>query len=283
MRTAFVLSGGANLGCIQVGMAKALRDAGVVPDLVIGASAGAINAGWMAADPDGDTLDGLADVWINLRRNDVFPMRFGLGLRGFVGQRNHLVPNSGIRHLLQRHLRIANLDDGRIPLHVVVTNARNGGEVLLSTGNAVDAITASASIPGLLPPVVIDGEPYVDGGVANNTPLSHAVDLGADRIIVLPAGYACSLPEAPQGALAMAVHAVGLLVHRRLAHDVERYQSSCTLHVAPPLCPVDANPLDFAKASKLIDRAEQTTAEWIASGGLELHHSDQLAPQHGHP
>ena len=281
MQTAFVLSGGANLGCIQVGMARALRDAGVYPDLIVGASAGAINAGWMASDPKGETLDALAEVWAGLRRNQVFPMRFGLGLSGFVGHRDHLVPNSGIRSLLKKHIRITNLEDGQIPLHVVVTNARTGQEVRLSKGNAIDAITASASIPGLLPPVIIDGESYVDGGVANNTPLSHAVEFKAERVIILPAGYACALPSTPQGALAMAVQAVGFLVHRRLSQDIERHEGTCKLHVAPPLCPVEAGPIDFTQARKLMARAEETTRDWIRNGGLETPSTSQGA-KHGH-
>lgn len=262
-------------------MARALRAAGVKPDLYVGASAGAINAGWMAADRDGMYLDDLADVWTRLRRNDVFPMRFGLGLRGFVGHRDHLVPNSGIRSLLQRHLRFERLEDAPVPLHIIVTEARSGRETRLSTGNAVDAITASSSIPGLLPPVKIGTETYVDGGVANNTPLSHAVELGAERIIVMPAGYACGLPSTPQGALAMAVHAVGLLVHRRLAHDVDRYQNACSLHVVPPMCPIDINPLDFSHAAELIARAEQSTSTWLESGGLERG-TTQLPELHSH-
>ena len=281
MRTAFVLSGGANLGCIQVGMAKALRAAGVVPDILVGASAGAINAGYMAAEADCGDLDALAAVWIGLRRNQVFPMRFGLGLGGFIGRRDHLVPDVGVRALLKRHLKIRRLEDAVIPLHVVVTEARSGRERLLSTGDAVDAITASASIPGLLPSVTIDGVAYVDGGVANNTPLSHAVHLGAERIIVLPAGYACALPRPPQGALAMAVHAVGLLVHRRLSLDVERYRAECRLHVAPPLCPVNAGPLDFSQAAILIDEAERSTAAWIDAGGLDRP-TDTLLAEHDH-
>jgi NTE family protein len=281
VRTAFVLSGGANLGCVQVGMVRALRDAGVLPDLVVGASAGAINAGWIAADPGGGRIDELAEIWVGLKRTDVFPLRLGLGLRGFLGHRNHLVPNTGIRTLLGKHLRFERLEQAAIPLYVIVTDARTGQEERLSWGNTIDAITASASIPGLLPPVVIGDRAFVDGGVANNTPISHAVELGAERVIVLPAAYSCALPEPPGGALAVAVHAVGLLVHRRLAFDVERYASSCSMHVIPPLCPLAVPPLDFGHARELMARAEAGTRSWIAAGGLE-HPHPSLMPTHGH-
>ena len=164
---------------------------------------------------------------------------------------------------------------------MIVTDARTGQEQRLSWGNANDAITASASIPGLLPPVAIGDRTYVDGGVANNTPLSHAVELGAERVIVLPAAYACALPAAPAGALAVAVHAVGLLVHRRLAFDVERYATACSMHVVPPLCPITVPPLDFGHAAELIARAEQSTTSWINAGGLD-HPNSALMGVHGH-
>jgi NTE family protein len=87
----------------------------------------------------------------------------------------------------------------------VATDVLSGQDVLLSSGDVVDAIAASAAIPAVFPPVTVDGRGLIDGGVVNNTPLSHAVALGADVIWVLPTGYSCALPESPKGALAMAL------------------------------------------------------------------------------
>lgn len=102
-----------------------------------------------------------------------------LGLLRFLRQRRHLVPGHGLRSLLQRHLQFRRLEDASIPLHVVATDVLLGEDVLLSTGDAVDAISASAAIPAILSPVKINGRDLVDGGVLHNTPLSHAVALGA--------------------------------------------------------------------------------------------------------
>ena len=95
----------------------------------------------------------------------------------------------------------------------------------------------------------------MDGGVANNTPISHAVKLGAQRIYVLPTIQMCELESPPKGALGMIVHATNLLVHRRLVDDIERYRSAVELVVLSPPCPVRVQPMDFSQADSLIEQA----------------------------
>src|SRR5947199_211530 len=99
---------------------------------------------------------------------------------------------------------------------VVATEVTTGYEVVLSRGSVVDAVLASAALPGMLPPVDVEGHLLMDGGVVNNSPISVAADLGADRVIVLPTGYACALTEPPKSALGMALHAVTVTIQRRL-------------------------------------------------------------------
>ena len=122
---------------------------------------------------------------------------------------------------------------------------------------------ASAAIPAVFPPVTIGGRHLVDGGIANNTPVSYAVEAGATTVYVLPTGYSCSLRLPPRGALATALHAITLLVHQRLRQDVEKYQSVADLRVAPPLCPLDVSPVDFSHTAELIERAHASTARWL--------------------
>ena len=96
--TAFVLSGGASLGAIQVGMLRALYERGIAPDVIVGTSAGAMNGAFIASRPQTvATADALAAVWRDLRRGQVFPLNPITGLLGFLGARDHLVPASGLR------------------------------------------------------------------------------------------------------------------------------------------------------------------------------------------
>jgi NTE family protein len=261
--TAFVLSGGASHGAVQVGMLQALAERRVRPDLVFGASAGALNAAWVAGDPNLERLDALADVWTSLRARDVFPLRPITGLLGFLGRRDALVSPTGLRRLVAANLRFERLEDARIPLCVVATEVTSGREVALTAGSAVDAIIASATIPGVLPPVKVNGRTLMDGAVVNNTPISNAIDAGALVIYVLPTGYACDLQHVPRSAIGMTLQAISLLVQQRLITDVRELQDQVDLRVLPPLCPLNISPADFSHARELIDRARASAGRWF--------------------
>lgn len=195
---------------------------------------------------------------------------------------DHLVSDRGLRRLLRDHLRFDRLEDAVVPLHVVATDIRSGEDVLLSTGDAVDAILASAAIPGVLPPVAVDGRTLVDGGVVNNAPISHALDLGAETIWVLATGYSCALEHPPRGALGVTLQAANLMIHQRLLLDVERYAGAIDLHVVPPLCPISVGPTDFSQADDLIRRAHEHARAWLEHGdrgtsvsALTVHRSER--------
>lgn len=278
MTTAFVLSGGGSLGSIQVGMLLGLAESGIVPDLIVGTSVGAVNGGWVASRSDVKGIGLLADLWRSLSREDVFPTRPIVGLLGFLGLRSNLVPDHGLRRLLKGHLQFSRLEDAPTSFHVVATDVLSGQDVLLSSGDAVAAIAASAAIPAIFPTVKINGRDLMDGGVVNNTPLSHAVTLGADLIWVLPTGYPCALPKAPKGALAMAIYALTLTVNQRLALDVARYEKAVDLRVVPPLCPLGVSPIDFSRSAQLIDRSHDSTREWLATRRPVLGQAALLEP-----
>jgi NTE family protein len=154
--------------------------------------------------------------------------------------------------------------------------------VLLSTGDPRPAVLASASIPAVLPPVQIDGRLLFDGGVADNTPISQAVALGADRIVVLPAGVACALEHPPRSALATAVHALTLLIEQRLVHDVAAYRDHVELVVLPPLCPLAVSSLDFRRARSLVERARAASHRWLDEGGHLRPRPERFLALHTH-
>lgn len=244
-------------------MLQTLIDRGIRPDLIVGSSVGALNGAWLAGGSSEQDLRELADLWRGLERSAVFPATWLTGFTGFIGVRNHLVSNHAIRRLLAKHLRFERMESASIPLHVVATDVLTGKDVRLSTGPAIDAVTASASLPGILPPVVIDGRSLMDGGVVNNTPISHAIELGATTVWVLPTGYACTLSKVPRSALGMGLLGVTLAVNQRLALDIERYENVADIRVVPPLCPLDTSPADFGNADELITRAREETAMWL--------------------
>jgi NTE family protein len=283
MTTAFVLSGGGSLGAVQVGMLQALADRGIRPDLLIGTSAGAVNAAFVAGPgvwPDG--LGELAQVWTELRRGDVFPIQPAHELLALSGFRSSLCSDRGIRRLVDAHLAYRRLEDAAIPVHVVATDLITGMETLFSTGEARSAILASCAIPGVFPPVARGGSTYVDGGLADNAAISQAVNLGADTIYVLPGGNACALTRAPTHPVAIALQALTLLIQNQLIRDVAHYASRASLIVLPPLCPLEVAPLDFGRARQLIDRARGSTIAWLDSDRPQPKHPERLLALHDH-
>lgn len=208
--TAFVLAGGGSLGAVQAGMLLALTEAGVQPDFILGSSVGALNAAFFSGAPDASGAARLAEVWCGLRRADVFPFSPSR-LLGILRRTDSIVDPAALRRLIERHLPFTRIEEARLPLHVMATDPQGLG-VRLSQGPAVDAILASAAVPGIFPPVSIGGRELMDGAIAANTPLRMAVQLGARQIIVLPTGYACALAEPPRGAVARVLHAITLLI-----------------------------------------------------------------------
>jgi NTE family protein len=208
-KTAFVFAGGGSLGAIQVGMLRTLLAAGVRADFVVGASVGAINASYFAGAPDAQGVATLGRIWSGLRRSDIFPLTVA-SVFGLLRHPGNLVDPGGLRRLIEANLPCPRLEDAQIPLHIMATN-QQGQAVHLSSGPAVEAILASTAIPGIFPPVHIDGEALMDGAIAANTPMLLAVELGASRIIILPTGYACALKEPPTRAAGKALHAITLM------------------------------------------------------------------------
>jgi NTE family protein len=269
-RTAFVLSGGASLGALQVGMLRALYERGITADVLVGTSVGALNAAYVASRPQTPaTAIELAKVWRGIERLDAFPLSLRTVMGGLSGQRDHLVPARGLHRIVQRHVQLADLADAAVPLHLVAFDVTAGNETVLSRGPAAEAILASCSIPGIFPPVAIGDKLLVDGGVVNNTPIRHAVELGAERVYVLPTQKpSFAQPVAPRNALDAAIYAVGLLVASRLEADIARYKDDVELIVLPAANSQRVQPTDFDHSSRLTREAHAASRAALAHSSL---------------
>jgi NTE family protein len=264
LKTAFVLSGGSSLGAIQVGMLQALMEAGVTPDFMIGTSVGAVNAAWLAGQPDlGGALQ-LATIWSGLRRQDIFPINAWAGALGIFGRNNHVVSNAGLRTVLEKNLPYKRLEEAKVPVHVVTTDLRTGKAIVLSSGPAVPALLASTAIPGVFPPVTIGRRDLVDGGVANHTPIAAAIELGAERVVVLPIGYPW-VRNQPSNALGMALHALARFVEQRLEAEAHAYRSLADIVVLPTVDALAVSPTDFSRTQDLIKLAYRSSRRHLAA------------------
>src|SRR5215218_8352232 len=127
MPTAFVLAGGASLGAIEAGMIEALYERGIRPDMLVGTSAGGLNAAFLAArPPQPATAHELQERWRTVRRGDVFPLRPRTLIGGLLGIRSHLVPPDGLRRLIRQWIGVERIEATAIDLAIVVCDLLTG-------------------------------------------------------------------------------------------------------------------------------------------------------------
>jgi NTE family protein len=245
-------------------MFQALAESCIRPELLIGTSVGAVNAAWIANRPDHVGALQLSEIWLGLRRGDVFPLSPWDSARGLLGRSNHVISNASLRSLLEKHIPFGRLEEAQVPLHIITTELKSGRAVILSTGDAVSALLASTAIPGVFPPVTIGKRTLVDGGIANHTPVSAAIELGATRIFVLPVGYPW-LNQEPSNALGMALHALARFIEQKLDAEVEAHKELAEIHVLPALDLPSVSPADFSRTRELIERGYTSAMQYLGS------------------
>lgn len=187
-RTAFVMGGGGNLGAVQVGMLRAVLERGFVPDIVVGCSVGALNGAAVAADPTPAGAERLAEMWAGLSMEDIWPAGRLTGPWQVVRRGEALHSNAGLRRVIEAALPIRSFEELAVPFQCVATSLVTGTARWFFSGALVEAILASAALPAVFPPVTIDGDRLIDGGVVDNVPIMRAVELGAQRLMVFHVG-----------------------------------------------------------------------------------------------
>ncbi|SDL84339.1 NTE family protein [Geodermatophilus siccatus] len=266
--TAFVLGGGGVLGAAEVGMLQALLEHGVRPDLVVGTSVGAINGALVAADPTPGAVDRLRAVWGEVASRRVFAGS-ALGRLGTLARtRTHLHPREPLRDLLEAHLPVRTFAELRVPFQCVAASIERAAEHWFTDGDLVDAVLASCAVPGLLPPVEIDGEHYLDGGLVHSIPVGRAVALGADTVYVLHVGRIDRPLRPPARPWEVAAVAFEIARRHRFAADLAALPPGVTVHVLPagdPAPPGAGNLRyrDFSAVPARIERAHAAAREHL--------------------
>lgn len=266
--TAFVLGGGGVLGAAEVGMLQALFDHQVRPDLVVGTSVGAINGALVAADPAPSAVDRLRAVWEELASQQIFAGSVLGRMRTLVRTRTHVHRAEPLRQLLEAHLPVQTFAELQVPFQCVAASIERAAERWFADGSLVDAVLASCAVPGLLPPVELAGEHYLDGGLVHSIPVGRAVTLGADTIYVLHVGRIDHALAPPTGPWEVATVAFEIARRHRFAADLAALPPGVTVHVLPsgePAPPGTANLRyrDFSGVAARIDRAHAAAREYL--------------------
>ncbi|WP_278235187.1 patatin-like phospholipase family protein [Isoptericola sp. AK164] len=234
MTTAFVLGGGGVRGAVQVGMLQALFEADVHPDLIVGTSVGAINGAAVAADPTLSVVDRLLEAWASPTAAAVYAEPWYRQVRHLARSRVHVYDPAKLRALIEEavgeHRTFADLE---VPLVVAAASIERASEHWFDTGPLVEAVLASASVPGAMPPTVVDGEHFVDGGLVNSIPLGEAVRRGATTVYVLQVGRIEEPLTAPRSPSDVAKVAFEISRRHRFHRELADVPADVTVHVLP--------------------------------------------------
>ncbi len=273
MSVAFVLGGGGRWGAVEVGMLAALVDTDIAPDIIVGTSIGAVNGAMFAADPTPAGIARLERAWRDLADNDVLIPRKRDQLRNLVRFAPSLVDHGSFEHWLSARLPISRFDEAVVPFECVAASIERAAETWFRSGPLVPALMASASIPGVFPPVEIDGEHFYDGGLVNSVPISRAIELGATTIYVLQVGRVEQQLTVPKRWYEAGIVALEISRRHRFATVNENLPAGVELHLLPSghtLAPDDRRQLkwsDFTDSDELIGGARAATVGYLEHVG----------------
>jgi NTE family protein len=266
--TALVMAGGGTRGALQIGMLQVLTEHGFVPDRIYGASVGALNGVAFAGDPTRAGVERMTQTWTGLTREAVYPQGRLHGPWLYLQQRDSVYPNTGLRKIIDEGIDFDRLEEATIPVEVVATSLTDGLERWFTYGPVAEAVLASTAIPALFPPVEIDGDRFIDGGVVNNVPIRRAIDAGATRVVVLlcaPPRYAPVTPRRPVEAL---LNALFISIHARFAREMSEIPPG----VEVILCSGSEGGArdfdDFSSTQALIAQGREEASEVVRRYGL---------------
>lgn len=235
MTTAFVLGGGGVLGAVEVGMLRALLERDILPDLVLGTSVGALNGALVAREPALSVVDRLTDLWrtANDAGRQVYGDRPLRTVRRAVSSGTHLYSDKPLKQRLVEELGDVTFEDLPVRFQVCAASIERAAEHWFDTGSVVEAVVASAAVPGLLPPARVGDEHFLDGGIVNSVPLGRAVTLGATRVFVLQVGRFDRPLTVPKRPWEVARVSFEIARRHRFVRELAELPSGVEAHVLP--------------------------------------------------
>lgn len=267
-RTAFVLGGAANLGAIHVGMLRALLERRLLPDLVVGCSAGALNGAAVASRPTLATLGRLESLWLGLSRRDVWPAGTMASAAQLLRRRSAVNGNEGLRRVVEGFLPGATFADLQVPFACVATSLVTGQERWFSEGPLAEAVLASSAVPGLFPPVEIEGEALIDGATVCTVPLAKALELGATRLFILQIKELDVVHRHPRRPLEVIQRAFAISRNFRFLHELATLPDGVEVHVLPSVPWPRFRYDGFSRTPELMKRSCAAAAGYLDQRGI---------------
>lgn len=259
-KIAFVLSGGANRGPLEIGALQSLVARNIRADLVVGTSAGALNGVYYAARPTVTGMQELANIWINATVNDAFPGANNLSMawRAITGK-DSLIDGAALRRTVQRSLPpgATVFGDLQIPFYAVTADILSATTIVFGDEPdtpLLEPVLASASFPIVLPPVEYDGFQLSDGGVTAVVPIEVALQRGATELYVIDLEPPTAKSDPVRGVLPIAMQTLTTSLREQLLDDLrDVIKAGATLHHINITAFPDLPLFDFTQTASLIN------------------------------
>jgi len=264
-----VLPGGGSAGAAQVGILRSLVEAGIRPDVLVGSSVGALNAAFFALDPTLAQISHMETLWRGLSRDKVFGTRRSGVVARLLSHRDHLWSPHALRDLIARNCPIEDLADLAIPVEVVTTDIDNAVARWWRAGPAAQILYATACLPGLLPPALLDGHRHVDGGVLEPAPVQRAVDLDASTVYVL--GEIVGPDDEPverMSALDVLVRSFAVSRYARLPDPAGLARAGQRVIVVPGADTAGVAITDFGHTERFLTESHERSTRFLRETGL---------------
>jgi NTE family protein len=260
MTIAFVLSGGGNRGPLEVGAVRVLLERGILPDLVAGSSAGALNGAFLAVEPSVAQMDRMAEVWREAgRRKVIAGGALGSILKLLLGM-PYLMDNAGLARYIASRLPpgVRTFGDLKLPFYCTIAHWATRALYVYGDdprGPLTEALVTSSAVPGYFPPTWAGGEAFVDGGVVSNVPVEVAAARGATELWVVDLAYSSDVPRKLDSSLTSIRHAIFPALYKEALAEMAAVcgRPGITLHHIPIYDYQDAGLGDFSATERMFE------------------------------
>ena len=259
----FVLGGGGSLGAVQVGMLEALTERGVTPDLVIGTSVGSLNGAVIALNPTG-AANRLSHAWARITRQQVFPGGLLAQARTLQRTKTHLFPNTGLAAVVADFIgSTTTFADLSLPFAAVATDIATASPLVIRDGLLLPALLASAAIPGIFPPVDLDGHRFYDGGVVANVPLQQALTMGASSLVVLDCTFPGHVLPPPESLAETVLFTATVTMRTQSILEAPLVAAHIPVVYLPGPVACRCSPFNFDSTALLIEQAYEAALSFL--------------------
>lgn len=249
VKIGLALGGGAARGFAHIGVIKALESQGIVPDIVVGTSAGSVVGALYAAGNNGFALQKIA-----LQMDEAAISDWSVP---FFAKVSGVLKGEAIQNYVNKTIHNVPIEKLKIPFGAVATDLNTGAPILFRRGNTGTAVRASSAVPGVFQSVLVGGRQYVDGGLVSPVPVRFAHEMGADFVI------AVNISASPEAQAASSSVDVLLQTFAIMGQSINSYElKDADIVIRPELGAMKGN--DFAARNTAILAGEQAAMAQMA-------------------